>query len=65
MTFPKTITFKSDGNELELQETPKPTKGCEQAGVYIYRKSNTKKDQLLSLTVSQLEKLLSNQSIDV
>lgn len=57
MTFPQTIKIKSDGNELELQKIEKPPKG-EETGVYIYTKSKTKKNQILKLTIVQVNKII-------
>lgn len=57
MQPPKTITIKSDMNELTLHEVLTPAKKTE-LYIYKYTKSNTKKGQFLGLTELELTKLI-------
>jgi len=57
MQPPKTITIKSDMNELTLHEVLTHAKKTE-LFIYKYTKSETKKGQFLGLTELELTKLI-------
>ena len=63
LNFPKKIKFLSDDNEAELVKKILLTKNT--SAIYCYTKSETKKGMEVTMTIQEIEQLISCKLLDI